>query len=189
MTVSEFASLLGAKRIGKGRYLARCPAHADKRPSLSIAEGRKQPIIFKCMSQGCTQDEVLKAMGLTWKDLLGERPKQSPEVRARLRDEQTLRELKAIRRKLIVTNFQLEQSEMAELGHPVCIVVNTRPFGVEELEFQIIALENRMYPEKKAIRQRDAKTAKFVKRWGWDKLWELFLSTKEGKELDAEYGL
>lgn len=101
MRADEFATLLQAKRLRRGHWIARCPAHKDSHPSLSIAEGRKHPVVFKCMSQGCTQDEVLRAMGLTWKDLLGERPAMSPEVRGRLADEQTLHALHDLRRALI----------------------------------------------------------------------------------------
>ena len=101
MQASEFAALLGAKRVGRGKWVARCPAHGDKRPSLSISEGRKHPVVFKCMSQGCTQDEVLRALGLTWRDLLGERPQVAPEARGRLQDEQVLYALKDLRRALV----------------------------------------------------------------------------------------
>lgn len=101
MTATEFAALLGARRLRRGHYIARCPAHADKHPSLSIAKGRKHPVVFKCRSAGCTQDEVLRAMGLTWHDLLGDRPQVSREARGRLTDEQTLHALRDLRYALI----------------------------------------------------------------------------------------
>lgn len=53
------------------------------------------------MSAGCTQDEVIKALGLTWRDLLGERPQMAPEVSRRAQDEQTLHALKDLRRALV----------------------------------------------------------------------------------------
>ena len=77
MSASEFAALLHAKRIGRGKWMAKCPAHADKRPSLAISEGNPRkgnfPFAMCCMSQGCTGDEILKAMGLTWKQVLGDK--------------------------------------------------------------------------------------------------------------------
>lgn len=47
---------------GSGRYAARCPAHVDKSPSLSILEGDKG-ILLKCWA-GCTLGEISKALGL-----------------------------------------------------------------------------------------------------------------------------
>ena len=90
MTAADFASLLRARRIGRGRWVAKCPAHPDKRPSLSIAVGKKTDLVFKCMSHGCTQDEVLAAMGLTWRDVLGER-EVDPQVLRRMRLEEQRR--------------------------------------------------------------------------------------------------
>jgi hypothetical protein len=118
------------------------------------------------MSQGCTQDEVLKAMGLTWKDLLGDRPAMSKEASARLRDEQTLHALRDLKRALV---------------SPAGALLAERQYRLNalrrKLDRRIILLENSMNPALSAIRERDAKTARFVKRWGWDRLWELYLNT------------
>ena len=168
MTASEFAALLGAKQVRRGHWIARCPAHPDKHPSLSIAEGRKHPVVFRCMSAGCTNDEILKAMGLRWRDLLGERPQMSREARRRLQDEQTLHALRDLKRALI---------------SPAGAYLAEKQWRLEallrELDRRIITLENSMNPELQAIRGREAKTERFVKKWGWDKLWELF-DAKEG---------
>ena len=56
---------LNARRYGAD-YLARCPAHSDKNPSLSIAE-RNGRVLVHCHA-GCTQRDVLSAlrrMGMT----------------------------------------------------------------------------------------------------------------------------
>jgi putative DNA primase/helicase len=47
--------------------VARCPAHDDKDPSLSVAlrDGR---LLIHCFA-GCAPEAVLQAVGLTWKDL------------------------------------------------------------------------------------------------------------------------
>lgn len=74
MTVEELAMQLGALRVGKGKYVAKCPAHPDKTPSLSIAVGRKFPVVLKCMSQGCDTEAILQALGLRWSDVCGDRP-------------------------------------------------------------------------------------------------------------------
>jgi hypothetical protein len=67
MTLNEFAARLdGARRSGNG-ILARCHAHADKSPSLSVKEGDRG-ILIKCWS-GCTPHEIVTALGLTLNDL------------------------------------------------------------------------------------------------------------------------
>ena len=53
MTANEFASLLNARRIGPGRWMAKCPGHPDRTPSLSIAtgrDGRCSPLALKGQS-------------------------------------------------------------------------------------------------------------------------------------------
>lgn len=52
-----------AKRSGDG-WTARCPAHEDSSPSLSIAKGKEQPVVL-CCHAGCTPGEILAALGLT----------------------------------------------------------------------------------------------------------------------------
>lgn len=69
MTAREFASLLRARKIGRDKWVACCPAHPDKHPSLAISVGKKVPIIMCCMSNGCTPASIIAALGLTWPDL------------------------------------------------------------------------------------------------------------------------
>ncbi|WP_020561590.1 CHC2 zinc finger domain-containing protein [Methylosarcina fibrata] len=61
----------GVKRTGHGRYIARCPAHADKSPSLTITE-KGGKILFHCFA-GCEPADVLAAIGLTFSDLYPEK--------------------------------------------------------------------------------------------------------------------
>lgn len=51
-------------------YTARCPAHEDRAPSLSVTEGDDRLLVF-CHA-GCDQDDVLDALGLSWKDIVYE---------------------------------------------------------------------------------------------------------------------
>jgi len=55
------------KKVGAG-FAARCPAHEDRAPSLSLGYGTKQPVVMNCHA-GCDSDDILKAIGLEWKDL------------------------------------------------------------------------------------------------------------------------
>ena len=65
--------LNGVRRTGEGRYLARCPVHADKSPSFSIRELPDGRTICHCFA-GCSTEEVLAAVGLTFESLYPERP-------------------------------------------------------------------------------------------------------------------
>ncbi len=66
MNVEDVARRFGAKAVGVG-YMGRCPAHEDRTASLSInLKGDK--VLMKCLA-GCDTDAVLRAVGLTMKDL------------------------------------------------------------------------------------------------------------------------
>src|SRR5512142_966715 len=61
------AKLSGLRPSGDG-WSARCPAHDDRTPSLSVSvddDGR----VLMCCHAGCDTDAVLDAVGLTWADL------------------------------------------------------------------------------------------------------------------------
>jgi hypothetical protein len=64
--------LEGVKRTGPGRFVAICPAHDDKNPSLAVAEKDGKPLLH-CFA-GCDPADVLAAVGLTFSDLYPERP-------------------------------------------------------------------------------------------------------------------
>lgn len=53
---------------GKGKWMARCPAHDDKTPSLAVAELQDGRILVKCMA-GCPTHDVLTSVGLSLADL------------------------------------------------------------------------------------------------------------------------
>lgn len=53
-------------------WVALCPAHPDKTPSLAIKMEGDKPL-FHCFA-GCTFEEILSAAGLSHEDLMGERP-------------------------------------------------------------------------------------------------------------------
>lgn len=61
------ARLEGVKPAGDGRWYARCPAHDDKSPSLSIRDTGEK-VLIHCFT-GCDAEDVLIAVGLTWKEL------------------------------------------------------------------------------------------------------------------------
>jgi len=61
------------KLIGHGQYIAACPSHNDKNPSLAIRHTDDGTILIKCFA-GCSAYEVVSATGLSLTDLF---PKES----------------------------------------------------------------------------------------------------------------
>jgi len=55
------------KKADKG-WKARCPAHDDKNPSLSIDQGEDGRVLLHCHA-GCKTEAVLEALGLSMRDL------------------------------------------------------------------------------------------------------------------------
>ena len=49
-------------------FAARCPAHNDRNPSLSIARGADGRLLLHCWA-GCKTADILAALGLRWSDL------------------------------------------------------------------------------------------------------------------------
>jgi hypothetical protein len=76
MTASELAQRLNAKRNGSG-WLAKCPAHDNHVPSLSIDEGKDGRVLLKCHA-GCNYEDILAASGLTKKDLFPDSASRLP---------------------------------------------------------------------------------------------------------------
>jgi len=66
--LAERFEMVSWKFGGRG-FMARCPAHDDRNPSLSVDEGDEQPLLIYCHA-GCEPDDVLDALGLTWGDIL-----------------------------------------------------------------------------------------------------------------------
>src|SRR5690348_1868641 len=59
--------LKGVRTSMRG-WRACCPAHADRKPSLSIGLGEQGQDLLKCFA-GCSLDRIIEAMGLTMTDL------------------------------------------------------------------------------------------------------------------------
>ena len=67
------SKLKKVKKTGQGRWLACCPAHLDKSPSLAIKLTDDGKILMYCFA-GCGIDEIVGAMGLTLADLMPDNP-------------------------------------------------------------------------------------------------------------------
>jgi hypothetical protein len=60
--------LRGVKQTGTGRWIALCPAHEDRSPSLSIRETDEGRVLLWCFAS-CGAGDVLTAIGLRMSDL------------------------------------------------------------------------------------------------------------------------
>ena len=64
--------LQGVRASGDG-YLARCPVHEDRHASLSVAGGQDRDVLINCHACRAAADDVVIALGLEPRDILGAR--------------------------------------------------------------------------------------------------------------------
>jgi len=84
--VDDFLNQLGAVRRSSRGWSARCPAHNDRSPSLSVAVGERG-LLVKCFA-GCTIKEICVALDLNESDLFFDSlrtPRQRTVLPQRLR--------------------------------------------------------------------------------------------------------
>ncbi len=73
-------------------FMARCPAHDDQRPSLSITEKDDGTLLLHCFA-GCGAGDVVAAIGLSLSDLYPDRPHEHHGQPIRTRDRWNARAL------------------------------------------------------------------------------------------------
>lgn len=180
MNANEFAAILHAKRIGRGKWSALCPVHEhDGRKhsrSLSIGEGSKTPIVFRCMSLGCSQESILAAMNLSWKDILGER-EFTRELRGRYID-----------------SVQLEKMEENRALFALLSGIDKKKrkywmAADRNIRMKIGALRAKINSDEAGLQVRRAMVYRTIKKHGWDAVWAKYLSTERGIAADAQYGV
>ena len=87
--VDKFLALLDGVRGRDGKWMARCPAHDDRGPSLSIGENDDGAVLLHCFA-GCDVQAVVNAVGWELNDLFPsdandyELPARRHERRARV---------------------------------------------------------------------------------------------------------
>jgi hypothetical protein len=79
--IERVLSRLGNVTDGAGQWYARCPAHADRRNSLSVAVGDDGIVLLKCHA-GCQLEEITDALELFVSDLF---PRTRSALRTRRR--------------------------------------------------------------------------------------------------------
>lgn len=119
MTGEAFAALVDGRRTGNGKWQARCPAHQDRSPSLSIGVGSDGRVLLHCFA-GCSHRAILAALGLSICDLFAGPPLSLGEQEALQRErararEQAQREEDAARRlRLTAQRAEAQRSERLE---------------------------------------------------------------------------
>jgi 5S rRNA maturation endonuclease (ribonuclease M5) len=81
VTFDQIINMVQARRSGNG-WISKCPAHADVKPSLSIAEGDDGRILLKCFAN-CTIESICEALKISVADLFsnnGHHHEQSPKT-------------------------------------------------------------------------------------------------------------
>jgi putative DNA primase/helicase len=89
MTAELISNALGGRRVGRG-WIARCPGHDDRSPSLSILETAVGRVLVRCHA-GCDQQSVIDALrtrGL-WANRATRRPNAVQPIEARRRSDHT----------------------------------------------------------------------------------------------------
>lgn len=74
--VDHVLSLLKGVRKSISGWMACCPAHQDRHPSLSIALGKEDSVLLRCHA-GCSFHAIVEALGLTPADLFVRPPTKS----------------------------------------------------------------------------------------------------------------
>ncbi len=107
--------LRGVRRSGGG-WIAKCPAHNDSEPSLSVGQGRDGKTLLHCHA-GCDYKDILNAVGLEPTDLF---PKN---------DEAMIREL---RMSFPESESCTKSLQVIQALHQAALK-NTKPLNIDEL--------------------------------------------------------
>ena len=71
MGVDLLSRLSGVRSTGRDRWIAKCPAHDDRSPSMTVRLLPDGRVLLHCFA-GCDTGAVLDALGLTFGDLFPE---------------------------------------------------------------------------------------------------------------------
>lgn len=112
VTVDEFlVELEHVRRNGNG-WTARCPAHEDRTPSLSVREGDEGRVLVHCHA-GCTPAKVCASLGLRLADLFQGPPIDWSRSVPRTPEERQVAELWKMRRHVRVLELERKRAMLA----------------------------------------------------------------------------
>jgi len=78
LTAGELAARLNARPAGAAKWTARCPAHPDRDPSLSISEAPDGKVLLRCFA-GCSFESITNALGVDPRALAGPHAKNGSQ--------------------------------------------------------------------------------------------------------------
>jgi hypothetical protein len=82
MIESLLSRLEKVRSTGQHKWLACCPAHDDRSPSLSVRLADDDKILLHCFA-GCAVNEIVSAIGLSLADLMPQNPQGYDRTRVR----------------------------------------------------------------------------------------------------------
>ena len=112
MHIDQLLALLDGVKPTRRGWIARCPAHLDKSPSLSVCEGDKG-ILIHCFAL-CPHEAICAAVGRTAKDLFYDSPDADPRA---WREQKRKRQAEQIKTEAVrfVVEKQIDLAREAEL--------------------------------------------------------------------------
>lgn len=79
MSVDDLLTRLESVKQRGNRYIASCPAHKDKSPSLAV-QGGERGILLHCFA-GCSLDAICHALGIATRDLFYDQTTDAATIR------------------------------------------------------------------------------------------------------------
>jgi len=113
MNINTFLSYLDkVRKNGTDKWMAVCPSHADRSPSLAIKEGDDGRILLHCFA-GCSAEEITGALGLKLTDLFPDKGIVRTRRKFSIRDVE-----KALLHELYVLQIAINMRRDREPIHP-----------------------------------------------------------------------
>ena len=82
-TLQEISGYLpGVKWHNANSFQAKCPCHDDRNASLTVSDGDTGGIVFYCHA-GCSTENIINAVGLTWADITPQKEQNRPYIVAK----------------------------------------------------------------------------------------------------------
>ena len=94
------------RNTGAGRWIACCPAHEDRTPSLAIRELEDGRLLVRCFA-GCDIQDVIRAVGLKMTDLFPDK-RGAHDCKARLLPFEPEQVLRAVAHEIAVIAIMAE---------------------------------------------------------------------------------